>query len=107
MYNSGRFSKQLMAWVRWTGATAAILTNRGVVSVTRTGAGDFQIVIDVALDATESCVEVHSQGVTLETGYVHTSDTSKQILYTNNAGAATDPTQGLALFYQLGYGTGL
>lgn len=103
----GKFFEMLMAWVRWTGATGAILTNRGVTSVTRTGAGDFQIVIDVALDAAESSIRVDSQGVALETGYVHTSDTSKQILYLNNAGAATDPTQGLALFYQLGFGTGL
>lgn len=103
----GKFYEMLMGWVRWTGATGAILQSRGVTSVTRTGAGDFQIVIDVALDASESSIRVDTQGAPLETAYVHTSDTSKQILYLNNAAAATDPTQGMALFYQLGFGTGL
>lgn len=103
----GKFFEQLMAWVKFTGATGAILTNRGVTSVTRTGAGDFQIVIDVALDANESSIVQETCGAPLETAAVHTSDTSKQCLWLNNAAAATDPTQGLVKFYQLAFGTGL
>lgn len=103
----GKFYEMMMAWVRWTGATGVILQSRGVTSVTRNGAGDFQIVIDVALDVTESRVHMESQGLALEFGVVHTSDTSKQVLSLNNAGAATDPTQGLFCIYQLGFGTGL
>lgn len=105
---TGKFFEMMMGWVRWTGATGAILQSRGVTSVTRNGAGDFNIVVDVALDVTESRVHCEVQGVTaLEWAVVHTSDTSKQFLFLNNAAAATDPVQGLACFYQLAFGTGL
>lgn len=108
MADFGRYSESLWAWVRFTGATAAILASRGVTSVVRTGAGDYQVVIDVALDATESMIVVVAEGaVQVEWAYVHTSDTSKQLLALNNAGAAADPTTVVAKFYQLAYGTGL
>lgn len=108
MADFGRFSESLWAWVRFTGATAAILANRGVTSVTRNGAGDYQIVLDVALDATECNIIPMAEGaVQVEWSYVNTSDTSKQILAINNAAAATDPTTVHVKFYQLAYGTGL
>lgn len=107
MPDFGRYSESLWAWVRFTGATAAILANRGVTSVTRTGAGDYQIVLDVALDANESTIVPLAEAVAVEWAYVHTSDTSKQILALNNAGAATDPTTVSVKFYQNSYGTGL
>lgn len=103
-----QFFEQLMGWVRFTGATAAILVNRGVTSVVRNGAGDYQIVFDRALDATESTILAMAEGaVQVEWSYVHTSDTSKQILAINNAAAATDPTTVSVKIYQNAYGTGL
>ncbi len=104
----GKFMEKLFGWVRFTGATAAILAQRGVTSVTRTGAGDYQIVFDVALDALESSIIACAEGaVQVEWSYVHTSDVSKQILAINNAAAATDPTTVMVKIYQLGFGTGL
>ena len=104
----GALMEKLWSWVRFTGATAAILQNRRCTSVVRNGAGDYQIVIDQALDAAESCIWVAAEGaVPVEWSYVHTSDTSKQLLALNNAGAATDPTTVMFKIYQIAYGTGL
>ena len=103
----GQFMEKLFAWIRFTGATGAILAQRGSVSLTRTGAGDYQWVIDRALDATESNIMLMAEAVAVEWAVVHTTDTSKQLLALNNAGAATDPTSVFAKIYQIGYGTGL
>lgn len=104
----GQFMEKLFAWVRFTCATATILQQRGTTSMTRNGAGDYQWVIDRALDVTESYISAFAEGIVkVEWSYVATSDTSKQVLSINNAGAATDPTTALFRIYQVGYGTGL
>lgn len=102
------FQKNCLGWVRFTGGTGAVLQKRGVVSVVRNGAGDYQIVFDQAADATESMVEAYAEGAAGKlTSYVHTSDTSKQVLMKDDAGAASDPTTVMVSLYQVGFGDGL
>lgn len=104
----GQFMDKLFAWVRFTCATGVILQQRGTTSMTTNGVGDYQWVIDRALDVTESYVEAFAEGaVQCEWSYVATSDTSKQFLALDNTGAAVDPTTAFLRIYQIAYGTGL
>lgn len=98
------------AWVRFTGATGAVLQSRGVASVTRNGAGDYQIVLDREIDATEFHMAAHgiggAAGDAVEWTAVHTSDVSKQVLAFSNAGAAADPTTVQVMIWRMSGGSG-
>lgn len=102
-------SQLLTSWVRFTGATGVILNRRNVTSVTRNGAGDYQIVLDRELDANESIIFLGCEKAApgLIGSYVHTTDASKQALFTSDAGAAADPTTVMFAIYQVAYGSGL
>lgn len=103
------FKEKPIAWVRFTGATGAILQSRGVTSVTRAAAGDYTVNLDGGgVDATEARVSVGVENAAaLITSYVHTSDTAKQVKVLDNAGAAADPTTVHVAIYQVAFGSGL
>lgn len=90
-----------VAYVQLTGATGAIVQNVNIASVTRNGAGDYQVVLGEAIDATECHTEITPIGTNVICHVVHTSDTSKQLLCESDAGAATDPTTLEAKFSRL------
>lgn len=97
---------ECLGFVRFTGATAAILQMQGcITAVVRNGAGDYQIATD-AIDATEFAMDAWQEGTANAKvqSVVHTSDTSKQVLATSFANAAADPTTVCLRFYRTGYG---
>ena len=99
------FEQRLIACGLVTGATPPVVTyGRGLTSAARNGAGDVQLVIDRALDANELIPILTPASVGTIGRLVNTSDTSKQILWINDAGAATDTTFYFA-FYQVAWGS--
>lgn len=88
-----------------TGATPPVITfSRGLTSAARNGAGDVQLTLDRAIDGNELVPVLTAQSVGSIGRLVNTSDTSKQILWLNDAGAATDTTFYFA-FYQVAWGS--
>lgn len=102
------------AWVRFTGATGAIVgTSRGLSAtnpVVRNGAGDYTLNLERELDAQETLMVAHgtggAAGDALEWTMVHTSDSAKQILGFSNAGAAADATTVTVALYRMSGGSG-
>lgn len=104
--SQGRYEEKLIGWVRFTGATGAVLNSRGC-TVVRNGAGDYQITLEEGgVDSTEASWAACAEVAAVEWAIVHTSDTSKQLLALNNAGAATDPTTVVFKIYQNAFGSG-
>jgi hypothetical protein len=100
----GSIAAQLDAYLFCDGATPPVMTtNRRVTSVARNGAGDFQVVLDRALDATEIMPVIVPGTVGVIPRIVNTSDTSKQLLFLSNAGVATDSTF-YAAFWRVAWG---
>lgn len=76
-----------------TSTVGAAQTNNffvGMTAPTYTGVGDFTFTLDRALDATESVILVTPLTADVIPQVVHTSDTAKQIVMINGAGAAIE-----------------
>jgi hypothetical protein len=100
----GAIAAQLQAYVFCDGATPPVMTtNRRITSVTRAGAGDFTVNLDRAIDATELMPIIVPGSVGIIPRIVNTNDTAKQLLFINNAAAATDSTF-YAAFWQVAWG---
>lgn len=84
---------QLECFLFCDGATPPVITTgRGITSVARNGAGDFQVVMTRGINANEIMPVILPGTVGIIPRIVHTSDTSKQLLFISHAGAATDST---------------
>ena len=100
----GAIAAQLDAYLFCDGATPPVMTtNRRITSVTRAGAGDFTVNLDRALDANEMMPCICPGTVGIMYRVVNTSDTAKQLLFINNAAAATDSTF-YAAFWRVAWG---
>lgn len=99
---------ETLGFIRFTGATGAVLQMTGcITALVRNGAGDYQIATE-AIDSTEFGMQAWCEQAAavdaLIRSVVHTSDTSKQLLATDNANVAADPTTVCVRFFRNGYG---
>lgn len=87
---------EIVAWVICDGAAAGNVASKGVTSITDNGVGDHTITLDEALNANECIVLYEGRGAGLIPQIVHTSNTAKQLLTLDNAGAPADGAYALA-----------
>lgn len=81
---------QASAFATVTGATGAMTSGYGFSASARNGAGDYTLTLTQEADATECQIVVSPRTAVSQWRVVHTSDSAKQVLLFNAAGAATD-----------------
>lgn len=77
------------AWVRFTGATGAIVSSSNVASVTRTGAGAYTILYGATLPVATNCYSINTNLPGFDS-IVSETTTSVSILVANTSNVATD-----------------
>lgn len=97
---------ECVGFIRFTGATAAVLQVSGcITAVVRNGAGDYQIATE-AIAAADFAMQFWAEGAAdaFPRSIVHTSDTSKRVMFVDDANALADPTTVCIKFFRTGYG---
>ncbi len=81
--------------IRVAGGAGTVTSQSGQWSaaMTKNGTGDYALTVEPGMDVDEFALIVSIEGSTpLISSIVHTSDTAKQVLLEDDAGAATDAT---------------